>query len=177
MNKKKLLSTVILIVLVILSFLSGTTFAKYLTRYQTSSTLEVAKWLVTEEFLVNGESTTSKNINLATNYNPDTLVNGKIAPGSEGSFEIVIDATGTETGLNYEVKFDNISGEVPFNFVFNSNKHSDVSFSQLAKDLSGHIAADDGNKIIRQVVTWSWPYETFYEPNTTPDDPQDTLDR
>ncbi len=177
MNKKKVLSTVIIITLIIVSFCSGNTFAKYLNEYKTSGSLDVAKWSVTEEFIVNGQSSTSKNISLATNYNPSTLVNGKIAPGTEGTFGVKIDATGTETGINYEVKFKDISGTKPDNLVYSYKEKNYSTLSELSEALSGNISADNDNKIVNLEITWFWPYQTLNLSNLKMDDAQDTLDR
>lgn len=178
MNKKKMLVTAIIIALVLLSFFSGTTFAKYLTGYNASASLDVAKWNVTEEFLVNGKSSTSKNIKLATTYSPKTLVDGKIAPGTDGSFGVKIDATGTETGVNYEIKFDNITGTKPENlvFIYNNQYYSNLSELSSAINRNAVIPADATNKIFELQITWSWPYETLDSETSKPKDAQDTLD-
>lgn len=132
MNKKKIISIFTIIVLIILSFLTGSTFAKYLTEYKTTASLQIARWSVSEEFLVNGVSNESQKINLATTYNPETLVNGKIAPGTSGTFGVQIDATGTETGINYEIKFDRILGAIINNLVFTYNNNTYSNLSELS---------------------------------------------
>ncbi len=176
MNKKKIIAIAAIIALVILSFFTGSTFAKYLTEYKTSAYLQIARWSVSESFLVNGVSNTSKTINLATTYNPTTLVNGKIAPGTSGTFGIQIDATGTETGINYEIKFDNILGAKIHNLVFMYNNNTYSDFSELSNALSGNIAADSNDKIVNLEIGWCWPYETLVSGSSTKGDRQDTLD-
>lgn len=160
MNKKKILTSAVIITLIAISFLGGNTFAKYITAYKTSASLEVAKWSVSEDFLLNGVSNTSKNVKLATTYSPDSLVDGKIAPGTTGSFGATIDATGTETGVDYKITFDNISGTKPENLVFIYNDKSYSSLSTLSSAISGNIAANADNKILNLEIIWSWPYET-----------------
>lgn len=179
MNKKKILATVIIITLVFLSFFSGNTFAKYLTEYNTSASLDVAKWSVTEDFLVNGQSSISKNINLATNYEPDTLVNGKIAPGTSGSFGVKVDATGTETGIIYEIGFSNISGTKPKNLVFIYKDQYYSTLSELSSAINNNtiINADAADKILNLEVMWSWSYQELDSENPKEIDIQDTLDR
>ena len=80
MNKKKIIAIAAIIALVILSFFTGSTFAKYLTEYKTSAYLQIARWSVSENFLVNGVSKTSKTINLATTYEIkfDNILGAKI---------------------------------------------------------------------------------------------------
>ncbi len=177
MNNKKIISTIIVITLVIISFFSGSTFAKYLSQKTVKGSLEVARWKVTEEFLVQGKSYISKEINLANTYNQETLENGKIAPGTNGTFTIVIDATGTETGLDYQVDFSNISGYKPHNLVFSYEGTEYLDISVLSEVMRGSIAANDDNKTINLPIMWSWEYETINKGTSLPDDEQDTLDR
>ena len=170
MNIKRIIATIVIIALVILSFLTGSTFAKYLTKSKTVASLQIARWSVSQNFLVNGVSDTSEKINLATTYNPETLVNGKVAPGTSG------DATGTETGINYEIKFDRILGAIINNLVFIYNNNTYSNLSELSNALSGNIPADAENKIIDLEIGWCWPYETLVNGNSEAGDKKDTLD-
>ena len=176
MNKKRIIAVFIIIALIILSFLTGSTFAKYLTEYRTTASLQIARWSVSEDFLVNGVSKKSENINLATTYNPATLVNGKIAPGTSGTFGVQIDATGTETGINYEIKIDKILGATINNLVFTYNNNTYSNLSELSNAVSGNIPADADNKIVNLEIGWCWPYETLVNGNSANGDEQDTLD-
>ena len=176
MNKKRVIAVFVIIALIILSFLTGSTFAKYLTEYKTTASLQIARWSVSEDFLVNGVSNESQKINLATTYNPETLVNGKIAPGTSGTFGVQIDATGTETGINYEIKFDRILGAIINNLVFTYNNNTYSNLSELSNIISGNIAANAENKIVNLEIGWCWPYETVENGSFHDGDIQDTLD-
>ncbi len=176
MNKKRIIAVFTIIALIILSFLTGSTFAKYLTEYKTTASLQIARWSISEDFLVNGVSKKSDNINLATTYNPETLVNGKIAPGTSGTFGVQIDATGTETGINYEIKFDRILGAIINNLVFTYNNNTYSNLSELSNVISGNIAANAENKIVNLEIGWCWPYETVVNGSSHDGDSQDTLD-
>ena len=90
MNKKKILFISGIVLLILLSFMCGNTFAKYLTTYKTSADLQIAKWKVTQDFLINGKSSKTENFDLITTYDPTTLVNGKIAPGTSGTFGVIL---------------------------------------------------------------------------------------
>ena len=46
MNKKRVIAVFVIIALIILSFLTGSTFAKYLTEYKTTASLQIARWSV-----------------------------------------------------------------------------------------------------------------------------------
>lgn len=168
MNKKRIITTILVIMLVLISFLGGNSFGKYISSLSKTATYQIAKWSVTDSFLVNGVSSTSETINLAKTYDNTTLANGKIAPGTSGKFTIQIDATGTETGLSYEILFNNISSSIPENMRYTYNRTSYSSLTQLANDLSsGTIAANASNKIITMDILWSWPYETFDSKNSS----------
>ena len=78
--------------------------------------IEVAKWA----FLVNGETASITNINLGKTYTAETLAQNTIAPGTRGSFDIVIDASGSEVGIDYDVKFLNQTNK-PANLKFKYN--------------------------------------------------------
>lgn len=177
MSKKRLFAIAMVITLVVLSFFSGSTFAKYLNEYKTTASFDVARWSVTEQFLVNGKSSTSTNVNLFQNCNSSTLSNGKIAPGTEGTFKITIDANGTETGVNYKVNFGNFIGEKPDNLIFIYNQQKYLSLVELSKVLSGNIPADAIRKDCNLEIAWSWPYETLNPFIHELEDNQDTRDR
>lgn len=140
---------------IIISFISGKTFSKYVSEIKGIGTTEIAKWM----FKVNGTEDVVQNVNLLSTYNDETLINNKIAPGTSGGFNIVIDATGCEVGVDYVVEFLNESKK-PQNliFIYQGNKY--VSIQDLEKDLSGTITANDNDKIRNIIINWEWQYET-----------------
>ena len=103
-NKKRILLIALLLLLIVFMVLLGRgSYSKYLTQVKGKGVIEVAKWA----FLVNGETASITNINLAKTYTAETLAQNTIAPGTRGSFDIKIDTTGSEVGINYDVKFEN----------------------------------------------------------------------
>ena len=112
-KKKKILVAIAILSCVIVSFIGGRSFSKYVTEVRGDGTAEVASW----NFKVNGEADQVQTICLASTYNNQTLVNNKIAPGTEGQFDIMIDGTGTDVGINYNIKFANET-QKPKNVVF-----------------------------------------------------------
>lgn len=178
MNKKKILFISGIVLLILLFFMCGNTFAKYLTTYKTSANLQIAKWKVTQDFLINGKSSKTENFDLITTYDPTTLVNGKIAPGTSGTFGVNIDASETETGINYDVIFKQTSGTKPQNLVFTYNGKTYKELTDLSKAIKGNIPADETNKILNLIIGWEWKYETVDEQskNSTTGDTQDTTD-
>ena len=154
-NIKKKILIVLILLLIILVALLGNTYSKYITKVEGRGVIEVAKWA----FLVNGETATMTNINLAQTYDSNTLIANRIAPGTRGSFDIVIDASGSEVGIDYDVKFLNENNK-PTNLKFNYNGNIVSSINELEDSLKGNIPADSNEKIKTFTIEWFWNYET-----------------
>lgn len=156
MNKKKTALLVICAILAItLSFMIGKTFAKYVSEVKGAGTAEIANWV----FKVNGKEDVVQNVNLLSTYHNETLINNKVAPGTSGSFNIVVDATGSEVGVDYAIEFLNES-QKPQNLIFIYEDKPYTTIQDLEKDLSGTINANDENKIRNVTINWEWQYET-----------------
>ena len=156
MNKKKTALLVICAILAItLSFMIGKTFAKYVSEVKGTGTAEIANWV----FKVNGKEDVVQNVNLLSTYHNETLINNKVAPGTSGSFNIVVDATGSEVGVDYAIEFLNES-QKPQNLIFIYEDKPYTTIQDLEKDLSGTINANDENKIRNVTINWEWQYET-----------------
>ena len=156
MNKKKTALLVICAILaIILSFMIGKTFAKYVSEVKGAGTAEIANWV----FKVNGKEDVVQNVNLLSTYHNETLINNKVAPGTSGSFNIVVDATGSEVGVDYAIEFLNES-QKPQNLIFIYEDKPYTTIQDLEKDLSGTINANDENKIRKVTINWEWQYET-----------------
>lgn len=161
MSKKKTILLVIAVLLVIiLSFMIGKTFSKYVSEVKGTGTAEIANWV----FKVNGKEDVVQNVNLLSTYNNETLINNKVAPGTSGNFNIVVDATGSEVGVDYTVQFLNES-EKPQNLIFIYDDKQYTTIQDLEKDLSGTINANDENKTRTITVYWEWQYQTGEDEN------------
>ena len=84
------------------------------------------------------KAATMTNINLAQTYNSSTLMQNRIAPGTRGSFDIKIDTTGSEVGINYNVKFENENSK-PQNLQYTYDGHIVSSIKELEPFLIGTI--------------------------------------
>lgn len=161
MNKKKTTLLVICVLLaLIISFIGGKTFSKYVSEVKGTGTAEIANWV----FKVNGKEDVVQNVNLLSTYNNETLINNKVAPGTSGSFNIVIDATGSEVGVEYAIQFLNES-EKPQNLIFIYDDKQYTTIQELEEDLSGTINANDENKTRTITINWEWQYETGVNEN------------
>ena len=98
-------------------------------------------------------------IKLASTANNESLINHKIAPGTKGSFIIKIDGTGSDVGIQYDIRIENETRK-PSNLVYTYNGKKYTDINEIAKDASGTIGANEENKIKDIQVQWEWKYET-----------------
>lgn len=171
-KKKKIVLIVAILSMIVVSFMGGQSFSKYVSQVKGYGQFDIAKW----SFLVNGQESSMNTIDLSSTCDNETLINNKIAPGTEGNFNIEIDATGSEVGIQYQVTFDEKS-QKPNNLFFIYNKSTYANFSDLAYALKGVINADAENKKISIPIKWIWEYETGNSPELRePEDAEDTQD-
>ena len=161
MNSKKVMIGILLVSIILFTFFGRTTLAKYLSSNSKSASMQVARWNITNSFLVNGNAVTTTPINLATTYDAKTLTSGKIAPGTSGTFGITINGTGTETGIDYKITFTNISDLVIENLTYTYKNKIYHNLASLQNELKGTIAANAQTKTVTFEIGWSWPYETL----------------
>ena len=154
-KSKKIVLLVIAIVAITLLFVGGRAYAKYMARVTGKGTADIAAW----SFKVNENEEKLQTISLKSTINNSSLVNNKIAPGTEGEFQIKLDATGSEVGINYVIKFENES-QKPTNLKFTYDGKTYNSLKNLQQDLTGTINANDENKVKAITVGWNWKYET-----------------
>ena len=165
-NKKRVIRALIIIALITLVSLAGYTFARY---YQSinagGGTATIARWSF-------GSANISKDI---------VLSEEKIAPGSNGTFEIEVDATNSEVPVEYEILVSeekNIPTNMKFYAEIKDEKGETLSvteqassFTELAtNDLKGLIPVVEGNQ--KRIVNVHWDWE-FNEEDTTSVDAND----
>ena len=153
--KKKILIVILIIVDIGICFVGSRTYSKYESKIRGNEGATIAGW----NFKVNGENEQIKSINLMQTCKQETLTNGKIAPGTSGYFDIIIDATGTDVGIYYEVIFEN-ENEKPTNLIFTYEGINYSSIKNLENVLKGNIDANDPEKIKVITIDWKWPYDT-----------------
>lgn len=152
---KNIVLVIIAIILIILSFLGGQVYAKYMSKVTGQGTADIASW----RFKVNENEEKIQNISLKSTINNSTLKDNKIAPGTSGDFQIKIDATGSEVGINYLLRFENES-QKPTNLKFTYNDETYNSITELQDVLCGTINADEQDKVKVLQIGWFWEYET-----------------
>ena len=154
-KRKKTLVVLAILAVILLAFVGGQAYAKYVSQVKGQGIAEIATW----DFKVNGQSEQVEEIRLASTYNNQTLVNNKIAPGTSGSFNIIVDASGSEVGINYNIKFTEETNK-PQNlkFVYDGTEYN--SIEELESNLSGTINTNDEDKTRTLNIQWKWDYET-----------------
>ena len=159
-KKKKAVIALCILVVMLIAFIGGQAYAKYISQVRGNGIAEIATW----SFKVNGEKEQVQEIRLASTCNNQTLVNNKIAPGTSGSFNIKIDATGSDVGINYNITFAQEENK-PQNlkFVYGGLEYS--SIKELEGKLSGMIEANERDKTRTINVRWQWDYETGRDPS------------
>ena len=136
-KKKKVVAVAAILSAVIISFLGGQTFSKYVTEIKGSGSAEVAAW----SFKVYGDNEQTQTVRLASTVNDQTLVNNKIAPGTKGSFVIKVDGRGSDVGIKYNFKLQNET-QKPSNLLFT---YSGITFRNLSELLEAAGGTIDAN--------------------------------
>ena len=80
-----------------------------------------------------------------------------------GAFDIIVDATGSEVGINYNISFTEEENK-PQNLKFTYDNVEYNSIKELEDELSGTIATSDENKVKTLNIKWEWPYQTGENP-------------
>jgi hypothetical protein len=153
-KRKKVIGILMIILLIALMFITGYTFARYYKSIDAGSgSATIARWSF-------GSKNTTAGISLSDE---------KIAPGSNGHFEIEVDATDSEVNVEYEIKVTD-EKNIPTNMQFYaitkdengtiiSQTEKVSSFTNLAtNNLKGNIVAEKNNQKRTITVYWEWPF-------------------
>ena len=161
-----------IVAILIFSVITIMAYAKYLTTINGTGSLDVAKW----SFKVNDKNDSLGTIDMGRNtYTASTLTANKIAPGTSGSFDLKIDASNTEIGVDYTIKLDNIQNK-PTNLYFTVDGTKLTTVSQLQQGWQGTIDANAQSKVKTVTVNWAWDYTTGTGATLTANDNIDTAE-
>lgn len=113
-----------------------------------------------------------KSLNLADTIDKNTLIYEKIAPGTSGSFDILLYSN---QNLKYRIEFHSINDK-PKNLKFMALKNNQIleetnTLEELSRRLVGYINKDENINI---TIKWYWNYEDKKNEEAT--DIQDTKD-
>lgn len=106
LNKKFIL--LIACVLVLLCFVTvQDTYAKYTSAVNETTDISIARWrILVNDYDIRSNASTSNLIEPVFNGSTH-IASDVIAPTAEGSFTIVVDATGTDLSFNYDINVKN----------------------------------------------------------------------
>lgn len=164
-EKKTIRFIVISILIIAVISLIGFAYARYITRLNGTTTADIAQW----SFKVNGKTNENFVIDLATTRTgveqEAEVQEGYIGPGTAGAFELVLDATGSEASLEYDINMnvDYSDNQVfPKNLIFysDSTMQNAIYHTDNNINLNGFIGWNDNSKVHTKTIYWKWDYET-----------------
>lgn len=171
-KKTKIVLIVIVIAVILVSFIGGQAYAKYMSKVTGNGVGEIAQW----RFKVNENEEKMQTVSLNSTIYNFTLANGRIAPGTAGSFEINIDGSGSGVAIFYTVNFQNET-EKPKNLKFKYDGKEFESIELLNHWIVGTIHGDTDAQQRSFIIEWEWPYETGNTPEEIAEnDERDTID-
>ena len=156
-SKNKGAVVVLALALIVAIILSMYAYSKYTSTLTGNGTATVAKW----SFKVNGQTQTIPDIDLATTMKENNnVVEGKLAPGTEGSFDLNLDATGSEVAIDYNIKL--VVTEKPTNLRFytDSSYTKEIASTDGVMNVSGVMSLEEIKTIQTKTIYWKWPYQT-----------------
>lgn len=154
-KKKKILIGISILLVILLSFTGGQVYSKYVARVRGEGIAQIATW----KFKVNEQEEQVQTIKLESTYNNETIIDNKLAPGTSGKFDIIVDGTGSNVGIDYNINFANEKNK-PTNLKFIYENVEYNSITQLTDILSGRINANEEEKRKSFSIEWQWKYET-----------------
>ena len=160
-NRTTRLIVLVLFLAIVTAVIISGTFAKYTTSVNGTGSATVAKWSVALK-ADGADFTEGKTFTLADTTLHDKVVDGKIAPGTDGSFSLAIDATGSEVAIHYVLEISSLSN-VPTNLKFYKDSiatENEISVADSKFTIEGDIALADVGTEVTLPIFWAWPYET-----------------
>ena len=105
MKNKNILVVVSLILVFITIYIIRDTYGLFESKNIMNTNTNIAKWnvLINGTDIKSGENFVVNSVNIVGS---DSVKNGKMAPGTEGYFDILIDPADTDTSILYSVTFD-----------------------------------------------------------------------
>ena len=177
-KKKKILFAVVALIVVLFALIVGYTYSKYTDSKEVTGSAATASWSFNGA-ISNTASKTTTSISLAETISKDSIVQGKIAPGTSGSFQIIINAKGSEVDVDYDVLLKGAESKKPANLYFTcedlvnakDENHELIKYYSLAdmlkvdntthkSNMSGTIDKDKNGTEKVITVNWEWPYES-----------------
>lgn len=152
-HKRSILVLILLLLVAIATTYVGGTYAKYTESVSGNGTATVAKWDFTTDNAISNLT-----INFTETYNASTLIAGKIAPGTSGSFAISVKNTNTETGVDFTLTLGSVTN-IPTNLKFYKDSTFTTQITPGTGTITGQLIAKDSTGLSVPIY-WKWDYET-----------------
>ena len=158
MNRKfKIILAIIALVLCITQIQQ--TYAKYTESKEGDTDFSIAKWKI----LVNNNDITESST-MSSLINPvyienENIKEGVIAPGSEGYFDLVINANQTEVSFEYKISISNSENSSVQDLIitgYTINSSALIPVDNVLNNISNKINYKDTNKINTLRVYFKW---------------------
>ena len=155
--KSKNKGAVVVLALIVAIILSMYAYSKYTSTLTGNGTSTVAKW----SFKVNGQTQTIPDINLGETMDAHSnVVDKKLAPGTSGHFDLILDGSGSEVAIDYNIKLAITQKPTNLKFYLDDKYQTPISETDGTLNISGSIALEDVNTPLTKTIYWQWPYET-----------------
>ena len=156
-SKNKGAVVVLALALIVAIILSMYAYSKYTSTLTGNGTSTVAKW----SFKVNGQTQTIPNIELGETMDAhNNVVTPKLAPGTSGHFDLILDGSGSEVAIDYNIKLAITQKPTNLKFYLDDKYQTPISETDGTLNISGSIALEDVNTPLTKTIYWQWPYET-----------------
>ena len=151
MKNKKLIVSISILCLLIVLYIG--TFAYY--RIVRNGNIQAN--MGTFSFNVSHNNETFASINLADTMESSLSSNGYISPGSSGKFDLLVDASGGMTDVEYTITFNRTNVPSNMNFYLNKEKTNKIDSS---KTVGGYFDFDEAVRSRTYVIYWEWPFDS-----------------
>ena len=164
------LIAMLLVITTLASCIGLYAWAKYITNKNGQASVDVARWNFNLSLRAGQNTVTlpTQTLDLATTTYQN-LANDRIAPGTSGEFDIVINTTGTEVSLNYVVTI--AISECPRNITFSRQQGSDTSTLETVSaggtnsytrtiTFNKNVPVENASGEFVEKIKWNWPYES-----------------
>ena len=166
-NKKSLLVVALLLLVGVTSAYVAYSYAKYTSTITgNQGTVQVARWAFDTDNVAK-----TLTINIAPTAHASTLVSGKIAPGTTGSFSVHLVNTNSEVGVDFTVALKDVTNR-PTNLKFYKDNTYTTELTPGTSKITGQLAAKESTDL-EVPIYWAWAYETAEIATNDPIDTQE----
>lgn len=154
----KYLKIILLIeAIIIILAIAGYGYAKYKASSDTDVQSEVAKW----RFKVNDSEEGSQTFYLENTINKsEHVTEAKVAPGTNGYFDLKLDGRGSETAINYIINANFQNKPQNMDFYLDESYTTRLVDENGAIIINGFIPLSEVSEVKYIRIYWNWPIET-----------------